>query len=90
MPGTRPRYSKDEFARRGNALYRRVIRSRVEPIHMGEFVAIDIESGNFEVDADEMTASDRLSARVPDAQIWLRRVGFRHARRFGSRLRRLP
>ena len=48
-----PRYSKEEFARRG----------------------------------DEIAASDRLLARRPDAQVWLRRVGSRYARRFGQRHR---
>jgi hypothetical protein len=37
------------------------------------------------VDADEDVASDRLMSRVPDAQIWMRRVGSRIARRFGGR-----
>jgi hypothetical protein len=32
-------------------------------------------------------ASDRLLASHPGAQIWLRQVGSRYARRFGSRLR---
>jgi hypothetical protein len=48
------------------------------------FLAIDIETGEYEIDANEMAACDRLEARVPDAQIWLRRVGSRFARRFGG------
>jgi hypothetical protein len=32
-----------------------------------------------------MAACDRLRARVPDAQVWLRKVGSRFARRFGGR-----
>jgi hypothetical protein len=46
-------------------------------------VAIDIETGTYEVDANELAASDRLLARVPNAQIWLRRIGFRYTHRFG-------
>src|SRR5581483_11934154 len=53
----------------------------------GKFVAIDIETGAYEVDADELAASDRLLTRVPNAQIWLRRIGTCHARHFGSSLR---
>ncbi len=44
-----------------------------------------IESGAYEIDADELAASDRLLARKPDAQMWLRRVGSRYAHRFGPR-----
>jgi len=50
-------------------------------------VAIDIETGAYELDADELAASDRLLARIPNAQIWLCRVGSRYARRFGPRQR---
>jgi hypothetical protein len=85
VASTRPRYSKEEFARRGEALYENAIRPAVEADHEGDFVVIDIESGAHEVDADEQVATDRLLARHPGAQIWLRRVGSRYARRFGGR-----
>ena len=87
MAATQPRYGKEEFARRGDALYERDVLPRLELGNDGKFVAIDIESGAFEVDADELAASDRLTAGHPDAQIWLRRIGSRYARRFGPRPR---
>lgn len=37
----------------------------------GKYVAIDIETGDYEMDTDELAASDRLVARLPGAQIWL-------------------
>ena len=79
---TQPRYSKEEFARRGDALYESKIRPLVEAGNKGKFVVIDIETGEYEVDEDELKASDRLLKRVPTAQIWLRRIGFRYARHF--------
>jgi len=82
-----PRHSKQEFARRGDAIYEGKVRANVEKEHRGEFVAIDIETGAYEVDADELAASDRLLARLPEAQVWVRRVGSRYARRFGPRPR---
>ena len=78
-----PRYSKEEFARRGDAIYERELRLILEKESEGKFVAIDIETGAYEVDVDELAASDRLLARVPNAQIWLRRIGFHYAHRFG-------
>jgi len=80
---TEPRYSKEEFARRGDEIYERVIRPAIQMGNEGRFVAIDIETGAYEIDADELGASDRLLARVPNAQIWLRRIGSRYAHRFG-------
>ena len=85
MPTTRPRYSKEEFALRGDAVYESDIRPLVEERNEGKFVAIDIETRAYEVDVDELAASDRLLARVPDAQVWLKRIGSRYVRRFGPR-----
>jgi hypothetical protein len=81
---SQPRYSKEEFARRGDAIYENDLRSVLEAGNEGKFVAIDIETGNYEVDSDELAASDRLLTRVPNAQIWLTRIGSRYARHFGS------
>ena len=54
-------------------------------------MAIEVETGAYEIDSDERTAGDRLRARVPDAQIWMRRVGSRYIRHFGGReLRAAP
>ncbi len=85
MAHLQPRYSKEEFARRGDQIYERDIAPLVTEEDQGKFIVIDIESGAYEIDADEITASDRLLARKPDAQMWLRRVGSRYARRFGPR-----
>jgi hypothetical protein len=85
MASTQPRYSKEEFARRGDEIYEQDIRPHLEAAQEGQFVALDIETRAYEVDADELAASDRLMARIPNAQIWLRRVGSRYVRRFGWR-----
>ncbi len=90
MAAARPRYSKEEFARRGDEIYDRDVRPNLTAGHDGQFVAIDIESGKYEVDPDELAASDRLLRRVPTAQIWLQRVGSRYVRRFGQRGRSVP
>jgi hypothetical protein len=88
---TRPRYSSEETARRGDEIYERVVSPSVSPEDKGKFVVIDIETGDFEVDRDEMAASDRLLDRNPGAQLWLRRVGFSYAYRFlGLKLRPIP
>jgi hypothetical protein len=84
-----PRYSKEEFARRGDEIYNRDIRPLVETVqNKGKFVAIDIETGLWEMDADEIRAGDHLFARVPDAQTWMVRVGYEYLRRFGAGRRR--
>ena len=88
MAVSQPRYSKEEFARRGDEIYERDLRPHVEAGNEGKFIVIDIETGAYEIDADELVASDRLLAHHPDAQVWLRQVGSRYARRFETGSRR--
>ena len=83
-----PRYSKEEFAQLGDLLYQTQIRPQIEAGNQGKVVAIDLETGDFEVDAREIAACNRLEERHPDAQIWIVRVGSRHVRRFGGRTKR--
>jgi hypothetical protein len=77
------RHSKEEFARRGNEIYESQVRPQVEESNHGKIVAIDIETGVFELAKDTITASDRLLERYPDAQIWCVRIGHRGVHRFG-------
>jgi hypothetical protein len=83
MTVQRLRYSKEDFARRGNEIYESQVRPQVEQGNYGKIVAIDIETGAFELAKDTMTASDRLLKRCPDAQIWCVRIGHRGVHRFG-------
>ncbi|NER00240.1 MAG: hypothetical protein F6K30_26670 [Cyanothece sp. SIO2G6] len=77
------RYSKEELAQRGKALYESQIRQQVEPNHVGKIVAIDIETGTFEVAEDTLVASDRLLEKCPEAQTWFIRIGHRGVHHFG-------
>jgi len=88
MSALQPRFSREEFARRGDAIYDRDVLPRVTPEDHDKFVVIDIETGDFEIDEDELAASDRLRAKHSDAQLWVTRVGSRFARRFGGTRRR--
>jgi hypothetical protein len=87
---TTPRYSKEEFAQRGDALYEAQIRSQVEEGNHGKIVAIDIETGEFEVADEILPATDRLFDRLPDAQPWIVRIGHRAVDRFGARSLKKP
>ena len=78
-----PHYSKEEFARRGQAIYEKRVRPQVEKGNTGRVVAIDVETEEFEVADDPITASDRLFGRFPAAQPWLVRIGHRALYRFG-------
>jgi hypothetical protein len=84
MGSVQPRYSKEEFARRGDAIYEE-IRPKLTAKDVGKFLAIDIDTSQYEMAADEMKAGDKLRARLPEAQIWVVRIGYPAARSFGGR-----
>jgi hypothetical protein len=79
------RYSKEELAQRGQLLYESSIRQQVEAGNEGKIVAIDIETGAFEVDENVVPATNRLFEQYPDAQPWLIRIGHRAVDSFGAR-----
>ena len=85
MTELKPRYSKEEFARRGDEIYERYVRPNIAEDDEGKFVVIDIDSAAYEIDEDELAASDRLLDRHSEAQVWVTQVGSRYARRFGPR-----
>jgi hypothetical protein len=83
-----PRYDKEEMARRGTETYQRVVKPQLHPEDKGRFVAIDVDTGAFEVADTNLAACDRLRERCPDAQIWGVRAGYVAARSFGGQ--RIP
>lgn len=87
MMGRQPRYSKEEHARRGTAIYEQRVGPQVEAGNRGKVVALDVDSGDFEVAEASLAASQRLLARHPDAQIWCIRIGYPAVHRFGPRVR---
>jgi hypothetical protein len=88
MPASNRRYSKEEFARRGDAAFEEKVRPQLKAADAGKFAAIDIESGAFALAADELKAGNKLLKRIPGAQIWMVRVGHRTVHRIGGQLRR--
>ena len=86
MSVRQPHYSKEEHAKRGTEIYQSTIRPLVEEGNYGKIVAIDIDTGSYEIAEDSLTASDRMFQRLPDAQIWFERIGFPAVHRIGPRI----
>ena len=76
-------YPDEGYGRRGQEIYERVVKPKVRPEDKGLFCAIDIDSEDYEINADDYTATENLLGRHPDAQIWLMRVGHWAAYRWG-------
>jgi hypothetical protein len=75
MPATEPHRSPEEIARLGAEVFDRDVRPALRPEDDDKFVAIDIDTGYYELDEDDYAAVTRLRNRRPSAEIWLGRVG---------------
>jgi hypothetical protein len=84
MASTKRRYSKEEFSRRGDALVESKVHPNLTAADADKFVAIDIETSEYELNKNEMKAADRLRKRVPDPQIGLVHVASGYLHRFGG------
>ncbi|MEL7357520.1 MAG: hypothetical protein AAFN40_13235 [Cyanobacteria bacterium J06560_6] len=83
MSTSKLKYEKEEFVRRGEAIYESQVREQVEKGNRGKIVAIDIETGAFEVAEDSLSAAEKLQARFPEAQAWFVRIGHRAVHKVG-------
>ena len=69
------RGSRGDVAIRGRDLYHNRIREEITA-EKGALVVIDVNSGDYEVDTNEVDAWMRLRERRPDAITWVERVGY--------------
>src|SRR5258708_35823586 len=74
----------DELARLGQEIYDRQVRPALKPEDNGKFVAVDVDTGEYEVDEDDYSAVMRLRSRIPAADIWLMCAGYPTAHKFRS------
>jgi len=78
------KYSREAVAERGEAIYERDIRPHLESGSRGKYLVLDIETGEYEIDEDDLTATRRLMAKRPDAVIYGLRIGYPAAYRLGG------
>ena len=64
------------------------LRARMEATQWGRMVVIDVNSGDYEVADDDMTATLRLLERRPDAFTWGELVGYPAPYYMGGRITR--
>ncbi len=74
----------EEVAQRGDELYDRLLRKKLEAEYAGKIVAIDVNSADYAIAGTVLEASDEVLAKHPGAQIFLLRVGDRVVHRIGS------
>ena len=82
-------YTSKEVASRGEAIYRREIRNKVELNHKGKFLVIDIETGEYEMNIDDLVATKRLLVKHPNAVVYGLQIGFPTAYRIGGHFKEM-
>ena len=83
-----PRFTSEEIARRGQALYEERLRAVVDARDRGKFLVLDIETGEYELDVDELAALQRAKRKNPDAALYILRIGYPAAYRIGRTFER--
>ncbi|MBB6050719.1 hypothetical protein [Armatimonas rosea] len=82
-----PRFSGDEIVRLGEELYEATVRALVETDeNIGKIVSIDVETGDFAVDADPVRTGLQVQAKHPGAAIYGKRIGYNAAFALGGTL----
>ena len=69
---------KNEHVDRGKGIYEK-IKDKLEPAHKGEFVAIEVDTGDYFVGKDLIEADRKAREKYPDAVFYLARIGYRAA-----------
>ena len=72
----------EQIAKLGMEIYAQTIMPQLLPAHKGKYVAIDVHSGDFEVNSDSYAAFAKLKEREPSADVWLERAGSPTAYKF--------
>jgi hypothetical protein len=56
--------SPNEVAVRGEVMYKRSLKQQVEPQHVGEFLVVDVETGDYEIGTDYILPTEHLLAKT--------------------------
>jgi len=69
---------KDEHVNKGEKIYEK-IKDKLVPEHKGDFIAIEVDTGDYFVGKDPIEADEKAREIYPDAVFFLARIGYRAA-----------
>lgn len=79
-----PSLTLEEIADLGEKIYREKIRPLLTEADIGKFVHIDVNSGDYEIDDDDISGDIKLHKRKPNALCYGLRAGYSAAYFFGG------
>jgi hypothetical protein len=82
----KPQSKAEEVARRGEDLYERTLRDRLEADeqNIGKIIVIDVDTGAYEIADEALDAYQRALAKRPGATLYGIRIGYDAVDGFGS------
>ena len=75
--------SPREVVTRGEEWYERHFKQQLKPDYLGEFLVVDVDTGDYEMGRDYIQPTERLLAKRPGAVLYALRVGCRAVGRIG-------
>jgi hypothetical protein len=84
-----PTTSNDDLVERGQNTYKQRLASILEPSHIGEFVAVEPDSGQYFLGSTASAALVAAHAALPNSLFYLTRVGRETAHTVGGRATRI-
>lgn len=73
-----------ELTRLGIEFYEKHLKSKLEPKHNGEFIAIEPYLGRYFLDKDDVQVILKAREEMPDKLFYLGRVGYKYAHKIGG------
>ena len=67
---------KKELVEKGKEIYRK-IKDRLEPVHKGEIVAIEVKTGDYFLGKDMVEADEKAREKYPDEVFYFNKIGYR-------------
>lgn len=75
----------EDIARLGREVYQTRLRSKLEREHFGKFLVIDVDTGEYEIDEDDLKASLRAYEQKPNGRRFGMRIGYRTSGSIGGK-----
>lgn len=68
-------YSLDQLAEKGNQIYLEKLANKLEPTHNGEYVVIEVDSGDYYRDKDVLNAINKAQKKHPNKLFHIIQIG---------------
>lgn len=75
------------LAERGEKIYSSFLKRQLEPKHVGKFVAIEVDSGDYFVGSSILDATDKARKKYERRVFYIKRIGYQFVHSFKNSFR---